>query len=159
MTPESVEEQLLHEQIKQLDLSAYCIVTADTSVRLTVERMKTMGQNCAFVVGAATQLIGILTDRDVLKKVVANKASWDEPVKSVMTPSPDTLPQGASTNQALRLMQEHHCRNVPVVDEKGVPVGNVTHYAILRYLCDHFPEAVYNLPPDPDNYAKRRDGG
>ena len=115
MTSKSVETQLLQEPIQQLDLSEYCMVTADTTVRETVERMRTLRQNCAFVVGGRTQLIGILTDRDVLKRVAANPDTWDQAVTTVMTASPDTLTPDATTSKAMRLMEQHRYRNVPVV--------------------------------------------
>jgi CBS domain-containing protein len=155
----SLEKQLLAEPVHQLNLSEYCIVTADTTVRDTIERMRIMRQNCAFVIGKGTHLIGILTDRDVLMKVAADPQTWDQPVETVMTPSPDTVRPNATTGDALRMMEEGHYRNVPVLNEQGLIRGNVTLFAILKFLTEHFPEAVYNLPPDPTNYAEEREGG
>jgi len=159
MTRSSVESQLLTEPISQLDLSDYCIVTADTSVRDTVERMREMHQHCAIVIGKGTHIVGILTDRDVLQRIVTHPETWDQPVETVMTPEPDTIRRGATTGEALRMMEDGHYRNVPVVNEKGVIRGNVTYYAILKFLTDHFAQTVYNLPPDPTNYADDREGG
>jgi CBS domain-containing protein len=159
MTPSSVESQLLTEPISQLDLSDYCIVTADTSVRETVEQMRELHQNCAIVIGKGMHIIGILTDRDVLKRVVTTPDTWDQPVETVMTPEPDTIRAQATTGEALRMMEDGHYRNVPVVNERGAIRGNVTYYAILKFLTDHFPAAIYNLPPDPTNFAQDRDGG
>jgi len=159
MPTSSIESQLLTEPISQLDLSDYCIVTADTSVRETVEQMRDLKQNCAIIIGKGTHIAGILTDRDVLKRVVTQPETWDQPVEMVMTPAPDTIRASATTGEALNMMENGHFRNVPVVNEKGVIRGNVTYYAILKFLTDHFPEAVYNLPPDPTNFAQDRDGG
>jgi len=154
-----IESQLLAEPIRQLDLSNYCIVTSDSTVRETVERMRIMRRNCAFIVGKGTHLIGIVTDRDVLRKVVNKPETWDQPVETIMSKSPGTISPDATTGEALRSMEEKHFRNVPVIDSKGTIYGNVTHYAILKFLTDHFPEAVYNQPPDPTNFAEQRDGG
>jgi CBS domain-containing protein len=159
MSAETVESQLLAESIRQLDLSDFCMVTADTTVRDTVERMRATRQNCAIIIGKGTHIVGILTDRDVLKRVVTAPETWDQPVETIMTPEPQTVSDDATTGEALHMMHEGHYRNVPVVNGRGVIVGNVTHYAILKLLTDHFPEAVYNLPPDPTNYASDREGG
>ena len=43
----SVEKQLLDETVGQLELTGFCLVTADTTVRETVERMRAMKTNCA----------------------------------------------------------------------------------------------------------------
>jgi CBS domain-containing protein len=155
----SVEKQLLDEAVGQLELTGFCLVTADTTVRETVEQMRAMKTNCAFVVGEHTRLLGIFTDRDVLRKVVHNPGTWDVPVTAVMTQRPDHVPSTATTREAMKLMLEHHYRNLPVLSQTGAVLGNVTHYAILKYLTDHFPQEVYNLPPDPTNFAQQRDGG
>lgn len=159
MANQGIEAQLLSEQVGQLDLQDFCIVTADTTVRETVERMTITHQNCALVVGKATRLVGILTDRDVLRKVVSQPATWDEPVETVMTHAPDTLSPRATTREVLRQMEEKGYRNVPVIDSNNIIRGNVTYYSILKFLTDHFPETIYNLPPDPSNFAQERDGG
>lgn len=155
----SVEKQLLDKPVGQLNLSDFCLVTADTTVRETVERMRATKQNCAFVVGEHTRLLGIFTDRDVLRKVVNHPDTWEQPVSSVMTYRPDHVQPSASTREAMRLMLEHHYRNLPVVSATGTVLGNVTHFSVLKFLTDHFPQEVYNLPPDPTNYASQRDGG
>lgn len=159
MPASSVESQLLTEPISQLDLSDYCVVTADTSVRETVEQMRDLHQNCAIVIGKGSRVVGILTDRDVLKRVVTRPETWDQSVDTVMTPDPNTIRAGATAGEALNMMEEGHYRNIPVVSEKGAIRGNVTYYGILKFLTDHFPAAVYNLPPDPTNFAQDRHGG
>ncbi len=159
MAKNSIESKLLDEPVRRLQLGDYCIVTADTTVRETVERMREMGQNCAFIVGEHTRLVGILIGRDVLNKVVMNPETWDEPVMSIIDEAPMVVSQDSAARDALRMMEKNQARNMPVVQKNGIIVGNVTHYAILKFLTDHFPEVVYNLPPDPYHYAKRRDGG
>jgi hypothetical protein len=47
---------------------------------------------------------------------------------------------------------------VPVLDSSGTVIGNLTHYAVVKYLADRFPESVYNLPPEPDRVVRNRDG-
>jgi CBS domain-containing protein len=159
MTLPSIESQLLSEPIGQLELSNYCIVTADTTVRETIERMRTMRQNCALVVGKGTHVIGVLIDRDVLFNIVDKPETWDMPVAEFLTETPVTLPPTARTAEALRMMEKRDFRNVPVIDKNETLHGNVTHYSIMKFLTDHFPKAIYNLPPDPENYASERDGG
>lgn len=159
MTKIGVEVQLLQESVKQLDLTNYCLVTSDTTVRDTIETMRVLHRHCAFIVGEKTHLIGILTERDVLKKVINHPETWDEPVTTVMTKDPIFLSDSATAADVLRQMDKGRFRNVPILTGKQTVIGNVTHFALLDYLVAHFPQAVYNLPPDPDNYADERDGG
>jgi CBS domain-containing protein len=155
----TVESQLLSEPVQSLDLSDYCVVTADTPVHTVIARMRDLQQNCAIVVGQGTQVVGIFTDRDVLKRVVSASETWELPVAEVMTAAPDTVTPESQAGAALKMMDEGHYRNVPVVSAQGVLRGNLTHFSILKFLTEHFPQAVYNLPPDPTNFAQERDGG
>ena len=75
-----------------------------------------------------------------------------------MTKSPITVNSTDAADKALGIMDENHFRNVPVVNANGRVIGNLTHYAVIKYLADHFPESVYNLPPDPHQVASKRDG-
>ena len=47
---------------------------------------------------------------------------------------------------------------MPVVDESGKVSGVVSVKRVVQFLVEHFPEAVYNLPPDPTVIATSREG-
>jgi CBS domain-containing protein len=55
-------------------------------------------------------------------------------------------------------MAEGGYRHLPIVDEDGVPQGVLAVRGIVHYLVDHFPNTVYNLPPDPSKSFIARDG-
>lgn len=154
----SLESNLQKELVVHLDLKNFSQIESGLSVRESIATMRSEGNNCAIVM-KGSKVIGIFTDRDLLRKVVDAPATWDRPIDEVMTPSPITVSSTDPADAALDLMDRKHFRNVPVLDRAGAVIGNLTHYAIIKYLSDHFPESVYNLPPDPDHVFKRRDGG
>jgi CBS domain-containing protein len=154
----SVESQLLAEPIRSFDLNDYCMVTPSTTVRETVEQMRETKKHTAFIVGDHTVLQGILTDRDVMRKVATSPDVWDRPVTDLMTPEPFTLSMNATAGEALRQMDEKGFRNVPVVNDKGTPIGNLTYFSLVHYLSDHFQRVVLNAPPTTD-FTQARDGG
>ena len=154
----SLEHDLQQEQVVHLDLNNFTTVGIGTSVRTTIEKMRTENQNCAIIVDDEKKLVGIFTDRDILRKVVDARETWDLPIDDVMTHAPLTINATSRADMALALMDFKHFRNVPIVDDQGKVVGNLTHYAIIKYLSDRFPESVYNLPPDPQQVAKKRNG-
>jgi CBS domain-containing protein len=153
----SLEYDLRQEQVIHLNLTEFTQVESGASVRATIEKMRQENHNCAFVTNQG-RLVGIFTDRDILRKVVAAPESWDQPIETVMTAQPLTVNTSDPADAALNLMNEKHFRNVPVLDNKGTVIGNLTHYAIVKYLADRFPESVYNLPPEPDRVVRNRDG-
>ncbi len=153
----SLEKNLQRERVVHLDLNQFAAVETGTSVKTTIERMRAGRHHCAIVMDNG-QLIGIFTDRDILRKVVTLPETWERPVDEVMTATPITVNSNDAADKALALMDEKHFRNVPVLDANGAITGNLTHYAIIKYLADNFPESVYNLPPDPDHITRRRSG-
>ena len=153
----NLESDLQHEQVIHLDVGNFTEVTSDMLVKDVVEQMRSEGNNCA-VITKHNKLVGIFTDRDLLRKVVDAPESWAKPIDEVMTALPITVDAAAPADAALDLMDRHHFRNVPVIDSEGQVIGNLTHYAIIKFLADRFPESVYNLPPDPDRVSRNRDG-
>ena len=153
----SFECDLQEEQVNHLDLNCFTMVEIGTSVKATIEKMREENQHCAIILDEDS-LAGIFTDRDILRKVVGTREIWDLPIDDVMTSSPFTVQAKNRVDMALALMDFKHFRNVPVVDDEGQVVGNLTHYAIIKYLRDHFPDTIYNLPPDPRQATKERNG-
>mgnify|MGYP003574110324 CR=1 FL=1 len=153
----SLEIDLQHEQVIHLDISNFIQVDSGTSVKDTVEQMRTTDHNCA-IITKDNALIGIFTDRDLLRKVVDAPDTWDAPIDNVMTTSPITVAANRPAYEALDLMDKEHFRNVPVVASSGKVIGNLTHHAIIKYLAGRFPESVYNLPPQPNQVSEKRGG-
>jgi uncharacterized protein (DUF2267 family) len=69
---------------------------------------------------------GIVTDRDLAVRVLGQERDpRTTTLAEVMTPNVATLPSDASTDDAIRLMQERGVRRIPLVDGERV-VGIVT---------------------------------
>ncbi|MFD8449583.1 MULTISPECIES: CBS domain-containing protein [Streptomyces] len=73
-------------------------------------------------------LFGVLTDRDIVLRGVADGRDPDTTtVGAVCTPPPViTLGPDDTTDLAAELMRRHAVRRLPVVEHGGVPVGVVT---------------------------------
>mgnify|MGYP001817011850 CR=1 FL=1 len=137
----SLEQNLQQEQIDSLDLSDYVSVEIGTSVRRVVEQMRSENHNCALVTDRGV-LTGIFTDHDILMKIADNPDTWGLPIDDFITPSPFTVNGKDSLETALTLRDERQFRNVPVLDDDGRVVGNLTHYALVKYLADRLPASA-----------------
>ena len=104
------------------------------------------------------KLVGIFTERDLLRRVLAQGKPLTIPVSSCMTPDPVTVHPKESISAAIRRMEEGGYRHLPVVDEAGQPLGVSSVKRIVHYLAEHFPATVYNLPPDPNSVPKAPEG-
>jgi CBS domain-containing protein len=75
-----------------------------------------------------------------------------------MTPCPVVVHRKDSVGAAIRKMEEGGYRHLPVVDEADRLVGVLAVKQIVRYLVEHFPGTIYNLPPDPHVIQQEREG-
>jgi CBS domain-containing protein len=73
------------------------------------------------------RLFGILTDRDIVVRGLAEKSDpGTVPVGEICSRDLTTIEPTASVEQAVRLMREKALRRLPVVDESGDVVGIVS---------------------------------
>jgi CBS domain-containing protein len=127
------------------------------SVGEAVELMRREQVGCVLVC-ADNRLLGIFTERDLMRRVLAPGKPLTEPVSSHMTPNPVAVNPKEPIGAAVRLMEEGGYRHLPVVDELGRPLGVLSVKRIIHYLVEHFPGTVYNLPPEPGTVQQEREG-
>jgi CBS domain-containing protein len=112
-----------------------------------------------FVCDEEGRLQGVLTERDVFGRIVAEDVDLALPVESLMTTEPRTLDLDQTIRDAIALMQTGRYRNVPLVDGDGRLVGVVRQSDIIKYLAEAFPEEILNLPPRPHQLMEKPEGG
>ena len=100
-------------------------VGLNAPVREAAKQMQRMRIGDVFVVDEAGELRGIVTDRDLAVRAIAEGRSLDTPVQEIMSPIAATVPPTATVTAALGLMREHEVRRLPVV-ERGRPYGVVS---------------------------------
>ena len=153
----NLKQDLQTEPITHIDLSFYVEVEKGMPVRDVIEKMQASHRKCALVMDRG-RMIGIFTERDVLKKTIDGHGVRERPIEELMTPDPETVDADLTVIRALQLMTAKPYRYMPVLNRNGVVIGTLTHYALVKFVSDHFPEEVYNLPPEPNRYAEHRDG-
>jgi CBS domain-containing protein len=122
-----------------------------------VNLMRKEGVGCVLVC-EADRILGILTERDVLRRVIAAGKPLTVSVAECMTPHPVVVDRKEPVAAAVRRMEEGGYRHLPVVDEMGRALGVLSVKRIVHYLVEHFPTTIYNLPPDPGVVQQDREG-
>ena len=69
------------------------------------------------------KLVGVITDRDLAIRVVAEGRGTDTTVGEIASKDVVTVDPQQSLEEAARLMAEHQVRRLPVVEEDGRLVG------------------------------------
>lgn len=154
----SVFQDLLKDHVSNLEFNRDpTIVSPTTTIRQAVERLKENRRGCVLICDQRS-LKGIFTERDLLLRVFGDNRSLDIPVQEMMTPNPVTVRLDEAVADVVKKMRSGGHRHFPVVDTEGYPVGVLSVKHIIHFLVEHFPEDVYNLPPDPNETLPEPEG-
>ena len=95
----------------------------------------------AVVVKDHGRMIGILTERDLLRAVAARVHTSDARVRTFMTPDPITAAPDMDLDEAAQIMLDHGFRHLPVVDGTNV-LGIASLRRVLGGRRQPAPEAA-----------------
>jgi CBS domain-containing protein len=101
--------------IRDLMTSEVLTVAPEDTVGEAAEKMVARGVG-SVLVSDYGRLIGILTERDLLRAVADRIHSSEARVREWMTREPITVTQDTPAEDAARTMLEHGFRHLPVVD-------------------------------------------
>ena len=109
---------MLGETIVSLKLPSPLCVPSGTSVRQVIDTVQ-QRETGAVLVCEGKRLAGIMTERDVLMKVLARDVSYHDPVDKFMTANPATLTADRTLGEAIAMMTQEGFRNGPIGDAAG----------------------------------------
>ena len=113
------------------------IASPDETVRKVTQRMAKAGVGTVVVLGEAKRPQGILTDRDVALRCVAEGLDPDATlVRAVMTTPATCVPESTPIESALARMAGAQVRRLVVVDEKDRLVGILALDDVLELLAE-----------------------
>ncbi|HET7744633.1 MAG TPA: CBS domain-containing protein [Gaiellaceae bacterium] len=118
----------------------FITVAPEDTLGEVAERMT--GKNVgAVIVKDHGRMIGILTERDMLRAMAARVHTSDARVRSFMTPDPITAAPDTDLDEAAQVMLDHGFRHLPVVDGSSV-VGIASLRRVLGGRRQPAPEAA-----------------
>jgi len=108
----------------------------------------------ALLVMAGDELVGLLSERDYVRKVkLKGHSSTDLKVTEIMSTPVVTVPATATVDECMRCMTNKRCRHLPVLGEGKVlgvvsigdlvnwimTVQDVTIHQLEDYICGKYP--------------------
>ncbi|MDF2180012.1 DUF294 nucleotidyltransferase-like domain-containing protein [Aliiglaciecola sp. CAU 1673] len=99
-------------------------VSADSSLQQAARLMQAESVSCLLVT-EGDSLCGILTDKDIRNRVVAEGQSYDLPVRQFMTSPVHSLDSHALLFEAMQTMSLHNVHHLAVT-QQGLPKGVIT---------------------------------
>jgi CBS domain-containing protein len=102
-----------------------CCEPGDSVTRIaTVMKQEDIGSVPVVESQGSKRLVGIVTDRDLVVKVLAGGRSAEQAtVKDAMTPNPVSCGESDDVNHAMELMKDRQVRRMPIVDPNGRLTG------------------------------------
>lgn len=91
-------------------------------------------QTGSLLITEGSKLVGIITERDVLRVVAEGKDPKATSIGDEMTKEPVTIGPGTQLKDAADLMFKHWFRHLPVVDDNGDLVGIISTRDLLRIV-------------------------
>lgn len=121
-----------------LDSKGYDVLTVmpDQSVREAVARMAKVSAGTSVVMEGG-EVVGILSERDVIRKVIlADKNIEDVCVRDIMSTNLTMVTPDTTLDKCMKIMTEKRIRHLPVLRDKQlcgiVSIGDVVKYLIVE---------------------------
>ena len=129
-----------------LDSKGHDVLTVkpDSSVREAIGKMEDISAGTAVVMGEG-QVQGIMSERDVIRKVVLEGKGLDEvKVSDIMTSSLTTVDLQTPLDDCMQLMTDKRIRHLPVLRD-GTLIGIVSIGDVVKYLVVEKDFKIKNL--------------
>jgi CBS domain-containing protein len=145
------------DPISALGLPEPVSIGADASVGAALFAVQKQRQGYVLITDGGRPR-GIMTDREVLTKIVARDVKYETNVLQFASPVTVTLTATQPIARAIKMMIAEGVANIPVVDADGKAIAVVRTLDVIHFLAEAFPQQVLNLPPRPDQFMPKPEG-
>jgi CBS domain-containing protein len=133
--PTATVPELFQTRLGDLARRPVVAIPPEATVREAAQQMRDAGVSCLLVdlppYGVLDQDTGIVTDRDLRNRVLADGLPDTTPVAAIMSVPARSLPAESLVFEGLLHMLEHGIHHLPV-SEQGLLVGMVTFSDVMR---------------------------
>lgn len=150
-------ETFWSEPISKVDLQKAAVVPSGTTIVDAVKEMKYNQIGCVLVVDQSGQLLGILSNGDLMHDFVGSTLPGETPVDTIMTSEPFTGSPALTVQEALEIFHTKPFRHMPILSGNQIR-GILSIRGLMSFIGEHLPLEVMNLPPDSSLIAARTSG-
>src|SRR3954449_12515956 len=113
------------------------VLTVDptASIGEAAEKMVDAGVGAVVVMEDMVRMVGIVTERDLLRAVAQRARGAEARVRQWMTPNPVTIAPETTIEDAAQVMFDNNFRHLPVVKD-GRPLGIVSLRLLSRWAFE-----------------------
>ena len=156
--PDTVKGTFETDPISALGLQPPVTVSINASVGAALNAVQQHGQGYVLIVEDGRPR-GIMSQREVLMKIVARDVKYESNVMEYVSKIPVTLTGTERISRAIKVMIAEGVDNIPIVDSNGRATGVLRAVDVIHFLAEAFPEQLLNLPPKPHQTLRKPEGG
>ena len=138
----SIKNKLFKEKVKNfiLDQSKSAVVDETTILKETLEKMIHFKIGIACVVNKKKNLIGVITDGDLRRKLIKNQKPWsallnDDAINHCKKKHL-IIREGDTIEKAIKIIRKHKVWDLPVLDNKNKFKGIIHLQNILELIIN-----------------------
>ncbi len=150
--------ETFYEPISKMNLHKPILVKQNQLVKEVVDKLVNNNIGSVVVVDDNEEVVGIVTERDVMLKLALSDKLADKPISEIMTEDPLCLHKEDEIAYVLNNMHVGGYRHIPIVDDNNKPISVVSIRCVMDYIIDHFPQNVLNMVGEPYRGPVQRDG-
>ncbi|MBI4616127.1 MAG: CBS domain-containing protein [Planctomycetes bacterium] len=138
-----VEEKIMEMPVSRVAARKWTHLPPTASLREAIQAMKGEESGAVLVVDSGNRLVGILTERDVFRRIAGNDAiDLDKArLSEHATRDPETIRPTDTLQYALNRMAIQGFRHLPL-EGPGGPAGVVCARHVMDFIEDSFHETV-----------------
>jgi CBS domain-containing protein len=111
-------------------------ISPDATVSELVEALRERRVGALLVLGSSGDIVGIVSERDVVRALGTNPGALANTVAAIMTTDVVTASDQADVAELMQVMTERRIRHIPVLDESGALAGLVSIGDVVKNRMD-----------------------
>jgi CBS domain-containing protein len=126
------------------DLMVKDVLTVEPSDTIgeAAEKMNASNVGAVVVMEDMVRIVGIVTERDLLRAVASRARAAEARVRQWMTPNPVTISPDLTIEEAAKIMFDNNFRHLPVVKD-GRALGIVSLRLLARWAFDQSVQSAH----------------
>jgi len=126
----------LDVSVTELNISDPKYLMDTCTLKEGIDLMNEFNIGSVVVMSDKIELKGIMTERDILKKVAGKNVDFNSSIYQFMTPHPKTLTKENTVLEALEMMHVGGFRHIPIVNEEKRPIGIISIKDLMNFVYE-----------------------
>lgn len=149
-TPKFLSSETFQLPISELKRTKVYVLSLSATIADAIHIMVNRNLGSVVIVDNATKVAGIVTERDILRKVTGKIDHPDQiSITEIMTNDPLCLREDDMIAYVMNNMHVGGYRHIPIVNEKNQPIAMVSIKDVMGFILDHFPQEITNITDEP----------